>query len=285
MSNPHFVTQLFEQRLCEYTGAPFAVAVNSCTMALTLAVAWCAKNWFVDLSGRWRFDGHLVDFDTEKALAVAGNTRIYNALAADGYTTLRSLARAEHCRKLANVIGLGVKGRRTVLNFLSDEQVLNAAFHPGDVSIPKRTYVSVPQAILHAGATVTFRDEDWLGSYQLKPLPVWDSARWFTSGMYGEAGRFQCVSFHASKTLGIEQGGAILHDNAEADAWLRRARFDGRAEGVAPKDDKGIILGYHCYMNPSTAAQGILKLHSLPKFNPPLPNDDYPDLSELDAFK
>jgi dTDP-4-amino-4,6-dideoxygalactose transaminase len=101
----------------------------------------------------------------------------------------------------------------------------------------------------------------------------------------GYEGNMLCVSFHASKILGLEQGGAILHDDAEADAWFRRARFDGRAEGVAPKDDTGIIVGWHCYMNPSTAAQGILKLHSLPRHNDPLPNDDYPDLSTLEVFK
>jgi dTDP-4-amino-4,6-dideoxygalactose transaminase len=207
MSNPHFVTQLFEQQLCEYTGAPFAVAVNSCTMALTLAVAWHLRN-------------------------------------------------AQH--------------ERWDYRF--------------EVTIPKRTYVSVPQAIIHAGGRPVFDDRQWLGSYQLLPLPVWDSARYFSKAMYW-AGRFVCVSFHASKTLGLEQGGAILHDNAEADAWFRRARFDGRAEGVAPKDDAGIIMGWHCYLNPSTAAQGILKLHSLPKFNAPLPNDDYPDLSTLECFR
>ena len=31
MSNPHAVTKEFEKQLCLYTGAPFAVAVNSCT--------------------------------------------------------------------------------------------------------------------------------------------------------------------------------------------------------------------------------------------------------------
>lgn len=209
MSNPHFVTKQFEAALCDYTGAPFAVAVNSCTAALTLAVAWCLRSPFGFV--RDRLD-----------------------------------------RKL--------------------------------VSIPKRTYVSVPQAIIHAGGRPVFRDEEWIGMYQLRPLPVWDSARWFTSGMY-DRGQFQCLSFHASKTLGIEQGGAILHDNAEADAWFRRARFDGRAEGVAPKDDRDIILGWHCYMNPSTAAQGLLKLHSLPRHNAPLANDEYPDLSTLQCFK
>jgi dTDP-4-amino-4,6-dideoxygalactose transaminase len=215
--NPHRVTKDFEAAVAEYTGAPYVVAVNSCTMALTLAVAW-------HLSGKW-------------------------------------------CKPYPG------------------PHVFQEGQEP-EITIPKRTYVSVPQAIIHAGGRPVFEDREWIGHYTLDPLPVWDSARWFTSGMYDDAGGdFLCVSFHASKTLGIEQGGAILHDNAEADAWFRRARFDGRAEGVAPKDDTGIILGWHCYMNPSTAAQGILKLHSLPRHNEPLPNDDYPDLSTLEVFK
>ena len=214
--NPHQVTKDFERALCEYTGVPYAVAVNSCTMALLLAVAW-----------------HLKD------------------------DPLRCL----------------LFGRPYI--------------RPRSIEIPSHTYISVPMSIIHAGGRPVFRDEDWIGSYQLKPLPVWDSARWFTQGMYqaGSPGDFICVSFHASKTLGIEQGGAILHDNPEADAWLRRARFDGRTEGVAPKNDAFKQVGWHCYMNPSTAAQGLLKLHSLPRHNDPLPNDDYPDLSTMEIFK
>ena len=94
-----------------------------------------------------------------------------------------------------------------------------------------------------------------------------------------------CLSFHASKTLGIEQGGAILLDDPEANRWLRRARFDGRTEGIAPKDDLFDEIGWHCYMNPSTAAQGLMKLAVLPKQNYALPNDDYPDLSTIEVFK
>ncbi len=176
------------------------------------------------------------------------------------------------------------------------------------ISIPKRTYVSVPQSIIHAGGKPEFRDEDWSGVYRLEPLPVWDSARYFTSDMYNGAhvtefparegigidkvkfvtpfhGSMMCVSFHASKILGDTQGGAILHDSPEADAWLRRARFDGRTEGVAPKDDKFDMVGHHCYMSPDVAARLLLKLSVLPMNNPPLPNDDYPDLSLIEAFK
>lgn len=231
--NPHNVTRDFEAALCEYTGAPYTVAVNSCTMALLLAVAW-----------------HL---------------RKYRQLMRDNYYARPA------------------------------------------IQIPRRTYVSVPMSIWHAGGRPTFRDEDWLGAYQLKPFPVWDSARHFTSGMYrGERtyvesdslgaawettsvrdmrGQMVCVSFHASKTLGDTQGGAILHDDPEADAWLRRARFDGRAEGVAPIDDTFTQIGWHCYLSPDVAARLLMKLYALPKHNESLPNDNYPDLSQMEIFK
>lgn len=223
--NPHQITKDFERALCEYTGAPYAVAVNSCTMALLLATAW-----------------HLQKPGADK------------------------LPRR------------GIMLERGCGGYYAERVC---------VEIPKRTYISVPMSIIHAGGRPVFRDEDWIGAYQLIPLPVWDSARWFTQNMYqaGTLGDFICVSFHASKTLGIEQGGAILHGSPEADAWLRSARFDGRTEGVAPKDDAFRQVGWHCYMNPSTAAQGLLKLHSLPRHNDPLPNDDYPDLSEIEVFR
>lgn len=208
MSNPHQVTRDFEAALCEYTGAKYAVAVNSCTMALLLAVAY-------QLRGPFR-----------------------------------------------NVATLG----------------------RSPVEIPKRTYVSVPQSIILAGGRVLFRDDEWTGAYQLKPLPVWDSARRFTAGMH-VPGQFQCVSFHASKILGDSQGGAILHDDDEADAWLRKARFDGRTEGVEPKDDDFNMVGWHCYLSPDVAARLLWKLSVLPKHNADLPNDNYPDLSKFEVFQ
>lgn len=155
---------------------------------------------------------------------------------------------------------------------------------PKEISIPKFTYVGVAQSILNAEARVIFRDEDWRGGYQLKPLPVFDYARRFTSGMY-RAGQMQCVSFHHSKILGLAtHGGAILHDDPEADVWLRRARFDGRAEGVEPIDDI-FTRGFHAYMTPSTAAEGLLRLAVLPKHNADLENSNYSDLSLAEIFK
>lgn len=164
-----------------------------------------------------------------------------------------------------------------------------------EVQIPKRTYVGVAYAIREAGAHPTFRDEDWgaRGFYRLWPLPVWDCARLFTWGMYRQCEEgaetrhnMLCVSFHWGKTLGIQQGGAILLDNAEAAHWLRRARFDGRTEGVPPSQDTfELERAWHAYMAPETAAAGLVRLANLPRHNDPIPPDGYPDLSTLKAFQ
>lgn len=183
------------------------------------------------------------------------------------------------------------------------------------VSLPCFTYVGVPMSIIHAGGRPTFRDEQWRGAYQLKPYPIWDCARWLYAEMYkGDTkiahhdrddpsahyritlpvdctGNMLCLSFHHTKHLGIStHGGAILTDDAEAAAWLRRARFDGRTEGVAPKDDTFAHLGWHANMQPPTAAEGLMRLKLLPRETEPLPwgpetNSDYKDLSTLSIFK
>ena len=201
MSKAFQVVRDFEAAVAEYTGAPYCVAVNSCTNALFLCLQWLKAN-----------------------------------------------------NKL-----------------------------PEEITIPKRTYVSVPAQIVHAGARPRYIDKDWSGAYQLTPTPVWDAARRFTSDMY-HYGTYMCTSHHWNKILGIQQGGCILHENERADAWFRRARFDGRGEGIAPKDDTFLFAGWHMYMSPEVAAEGLVRLVHLPKYNPDLPMDDYPDLSKVCTF-
>ncbi len=154
----------------------------------------------------------------------------------------------------------------------------------GWVHMPSRSYVGVPAAILNAGFLPYFDNIAWQGEYQLDPTWVYDSARRFTSGMY-IPGAMQCVSFHWSKILGLSQGGAILLDDPEAAAWLRRARFDGRTEGVDPKLDQVQYPSWHAYLSPEVAAHGLMKLSLLPRHNDDLPNSDYPDLSTMKAFE
>lgn len=152
------------------------------------------------------------------------------------------------------------------------------------IEIPKHTYVSVPMQIKHSKFNILFRDENWSGLYQLKPFNIYDSARRFRAGMY-IPGSYMCVSFHYSKILGLTQGGAILHSNKEADTWFKKMRFDGRTEGVSPNKDNFDLCGFHCYLGPEIASVGLVRLHHLSKDNPDLPNDDYPDLSQIELFK
>jgi dTDP-4-amino-4,6-dideoxygalactose transaminase len=152
------------------------------------------------------------------------------------------------------------------------------------VSLPRRTYVGVVQAVRNAGYRVTWRDEDWRGEYELWPLGIVDAAKRFTSGMYRPR-TLTCVSFQAGKLLPIGRGGAILTDDAEAAEWLRRARFDGRTEGARCDAPDAITTpGFHCYLDPPSAARGLWLMTYVAKDQPDQP-DEYEDLSTLEAFR
>jgi dTDP-4-amino-4,6-dideoxygalactose transaminase len=189
------VVRDFEAAIANYTGAKFACAVNSCSMALLLAFAWYKKQ---------------------------GGTF---------------------------------------------------------VTIPAKTYPSVPMSSRHAGLTVEWDYSPWEGTYRLPPSNIHDCAKRFTSGMYVQ-GQVQCVSFHAAKMLKIGQGGAILHDNEEADTWYRMMRFDGRTEGVPTAEDTYPEAGWHCYLSPDAAARGLWLMQSYPKDVPDQPMCNYPDMSQ-----
>lgn len=151
------------------------------------------------------------------------------------------------------------------------------------VSLPRFTYVGVAMSVLNAGGSINFRDEQWEGMYQISPLPLWDSARLTTSGMY-KPDSMMVLSMHWAKHLGTQQGGLILLDDPEADAWLRKARFDGRTAGVPPSEDTFNVRGIHAYLSPEVAAAGLMRLSLLPQHNDPLPWDDYVDLSKIALF-
>jgi dTDP-4-amino-4,6-dideoxygalactose transaminase len=204
MFDPHQVTRDFEAALCEYTGAKYAVTTTSCTMALTIALAW---HWAED-------------------------------------------------------------GRQRLL-------------------MPSHTYIGVPSAAMNAGHAVGFSDTPWHFAYPIEARggTVWDCA-WHLERSMFRRGEMQCLSFHWTKPLGLGQGGAILHDDDSADEWLRRARFDGRTEGVHPKDDVIQWPNWHAYMSPETAATGLMRLNAGALRTDHVARwSDYPDISLQEAFK
>jgi dTDP-4-amino-4,6-dideoxygalactose transaminase len=195
--NPFKIVDMFEETVADYTGAPYAVAVTSCTDALFL----CCKYFGV-----------------------------------------------------------------------------------GEVEIPAKTYLSVPQSIIHSGGTVKFTDDEWEGIYQLKPYPIYDAAKRFTSDMY-IPGTHMCLSFHIKKHLKIGKGGMILTDDKTVADWLRVARYEGR-NAVPYKEDDIKILGWNMYMTPQQAAHGLALMQNYPQNVPDLIEEGgYRDLREFTIFK
>lgn len=209
-NNPYNIVAMFENEVACYTGAPYAVSVDSCTNALFLCLEW--------------------------------------------------LKRKHHSQR-------------------------NDHGWYGGCIIPRRTYLSVPQSILHAGFEPILEDIKWQGEYQLKPTPIWDSAKRFTSNMY-RPGQFQCLSFHIKKHLKLGKGGMILTDDYEAIKWLKKARYEGRTAGYQYHNDDVEFIGWNMYMTPQQAAHGLALMQNFPKDNPDIPEDPpYRNLDEFTVFK
>jgi dTDP-4-amino-4,6-dideoxygalactose transaminase len=153
-----------------------------------------------------------------------------------------------------------------------------------DVIIPKKTYLSVPGAVIHAGGNVIFKDIDWTGIYKLEPYPIYDAAKRLTSNMY-IPNTFMCLSFHIKKHLKIGKGGMILTDNKEAAEWFKKARYEGRSEKNYQEDDIDMI-GWNMYMTPQQASHGLALMQNFPKENKDLDeNNGYLDLTKFTVFK
>lgn len=160
------------------------------------------------------------------------------------------------------------------------------------ISIPSRTYPSVPCEIIHAGLKVNFEPVEGRtikGAYQLKGSNVWDSALRFTGDMY-IPGSHMCISFTGPyKHFKLSKGGAILTDSHEAYLWFKRARYSGRRE-CSYHDDYFDMLGWNFYMMPELASRGLLLMGQFydiegnKKENPDL-ELPYPDLSKFEIYK
>jgi dTDP-4-amino-4,6-dideoxygalactose transaminase len=161
-----------------------------------------------------------------------------------------------------------------------------------EITIPARTYPSVPCEIIHAGAKVNFEPVEGKsikGSYQLKPTRVWDSALSFDADMY-MPNTHMCLSFTGPyKTLKLSKGGAILTDDRDAYFWFKRARFSGRNE-MSYHEDHFDMLGWNFYMMPELATRGVLMMNQFYNVDGTkkrcadveLP---YPDLSKFEIYK
>ena len=155
----------------------------------------------------------------------------------------------------------------------------------GEVTLPRRTYVSVPCTVIHAGCTVKFDDIEWSGAYPLDPFPVYDSATRMTKGMY-VPDSYYCVSFHRRKHVPIGKGGMILTDDKDAYEWFKAVRYEGRHMDRLYKDDTFDVIGWNMYMTPEQAARGLFLFDEIEDVNEDLESSGiHKDLSEFPIYE
>ena len=158
-----------------------------------------------------------------------------------------------------------------------------------EITIPARTFMSVPCAIIQAGNKVVFdkdhpaiHGKNLKGQYQLSPFPIWDSALTFHRGMY-IPGQMMCLSFSGPhKFLKLGKGGMILTDDKDTYEWLQRAVYFGRRP-VDHLEEKFDMLGWNYYMLPELATKGSVLLMGMKDNNEDLERE-YQDLSSYKVY-
>lgn len=155
-----------------------------------------------------------------------------------------------------------------------------------DIIIPNRTYISVPQTIIHCGLNPLYNDSYWIGTYELGKTNIMDCAVGFKPNMYIK-NKYMCLSFQQKKAIKIGKGGAILLDNIDDYNTLKRMAWDGRDSSKSVLDDiDNIILGYHMNMIPDDAVKGVLLLNQYNfNLNDIKSCNDYPNIEQINYFK
>ncbi len=169
------------------------------------------------------------------------------------------------------------------LEYIKRNGELDKWVQPMRLTIPRRTYISVPMQIMHAGFNVGYEDIEWSGVYQLKPTRIWDGAARWTKGMYVGNNALQTASFQFKKRVPIGKGGMILTDDYEAYKLLKLMSYDGR-DLTVPYDDPHHIktIGYHMYMTPEDAARGIMLMDKISEINDDVCNyTNYMNVEEM----
>lgn len=161
-----------------------------------------------------------------------------------------------------------------------------------ELTIPAHTYMSVPCAVIHAGAAVNFdhklnNGNKLKGAYQIQGSRTWDSALTFTKNMWSRfpKGSFACLSFSGPrKHLKLGKAGAILTDDKHAMEWFKLARYSGR-HPVGHETDNFAMVGWNYYLLPDIAARAnILMMEMINQENEDL-EFEYQDLSRYEMYK
>jgi len=152
-------------------------------------------------------------------------------------------------------------------------------------TIPKRTYLSVPFLATKLSIDFDWREEDWQDYYYLGGTNIIDAAVLWKRNSY-IPDTFMCVSFQYRKHLSLGKGGIILTDSEKDVIILKKMSYDGRVPDVPWREQDISTIGYHYYMTPETARNGLQKLPEATSRKPKVwKTTDWPDLTKMEIFK
>ena len=152
------------------------------------------------------------------------------------------------------------------------------------ISVPKRTYLSVPFLANKLNIQLEWRDENWVNYYYvtdnvIDAAVLWKKDSYIQNTMMG-------ISFQYQKHLSLGRGGILLLDDQEAATEIKKMSYDGRLPMIPWREQNVSTYGYHYYMTPETAKLGIEKLPSAIESTPrQWIVTDWPDLTQMDIFK
>jgi dTDP-4-amino-4,6-dideoxygalactose transaminase len=153
------------------------------------------------------------------------------------------------------------------------------------VTIPVRTYLSIPFMIMRMGLKWHWDENHWQDYYQFGDAPVFDAAVLWRENSY-ISGTFMSLSFQYQKHLSLGRGGMVLVDDKHAYNSLIKLSYDGRMRNIPWRDQNISSVGYHYYMTPEIAMLGLEKLPDAKNTVPRIwKYEDWPDLREMDVFK
>lgn len=154
-----------------------------------------------------------------------------------------------------------------------------------NIEVPCRTYISVPFLAEKLRLKWKWKEEDWQDYYYLGNTNVIDAAVLWKRDSY-ISNTYMCLSFQYQKHLSLGRGGAILLDNKESYKILKKMSYDGRIPNIPWREQNIDTIGYHYYMTPETAQNGLDKLPTAIKTKPRQWDiNDWPDLRNMDVFK
>jgi dTDP-4-amino-4,6-dideoxygalactose transaminase len=152
-----------------------------------------------------------------------------------------------------------------------------------DISVPHRTYISIPFLAEKMNLNLHWKDENWQDYYYLTSDVV-DAAVLWRKDSYIE-GTYMCISFQFQKHLSLGRGGIILTDNPDASAQLKKLSYDGRLPNRPWREQDIDMVGYHYYMTPETAEKGLQALpHAIATSPRRWSTNEWPDLTKMRVF-